>query len=136
VDESSGVADKSAAETIRAQREWECIQESVFGRKSTASFLEAAVSYMEGGGERRFLAPLIKYFGAQTLATIDQAAIDKTAKALCPDARPGTLNRQVYTPLSAVLNHAAVACASAGRLNGLRSRRGASDGWRPPKQTR
>src|SRR5580700_3202922 len=76
VDESSGVADKSAAETIRARREWECIQESVFGRKSTASFLEAAVSYMEAGGERRFLAPLIEHFGTQPLATVDQAAID------------------------------------------------------------
>ena len=88
VDESTGVADRSAAEAIRAQREWEFIQRSIFGRKATATFLEAAVAYMEAGGERRFLAPLIKHFGNQPLANIDQAAIDRAAKRLYPHAAP------------------------------------------------
>jgi hypothetical protein len=57
VDESTGVTDRKAAEAIRARREWEVLQGSVFGRKVTASFLEAAVSYMEAGGERRFMKP-------------------------------------------------------------------------------
>jgi integrase len=107
VDESSRVAERSAAEAIRARREWECLQASVFGRKATATFLEAAVAYMEAGGERRFLAPLIKHFGTQALASIGQAAIDRAAKVLYPHATPGTLNRQVYTPTSAVLKFAA-----------------------------
>ena len=50
VDESSGVAERSAAEAIRIQRESECLHASIFGRKATTSFLEAAVSYMETGG--------------------------------------------------------------------------------------
>jgi integrase len=107
VDESSRVADRSAAEEVRAQREWECLQASVFGKKATATFLEAAVAYMEGGGERRFLGPLIKHFGSQPLANITQAAIDRAARVLYPRATPGTLNRQVYTPTSAVLKRAA-----------------------------
>jgi integrase len=107
VDESSGVADRSAAEAIRAQREWECIQASIFGRKAIATFLEAGVSYLEAGGEKRFMAPLLKHFGSQPLAAIDQAAIDRAAKTLYPLGSPGTLNRHVYTPVSAVLKHAA-----------------------------
>ena len=107
VDESSRTADRSAAEAILAQREWECLQESIFGKKATATFLEAAVGYMETRGERRFLAPLIKHFGTQPLANITQAAIDRAAKLLYPDAKPSTWNRQVHTPTSAVLNFAA-----------------------------
>jgi integrase len=107
VDESSGVAEKSAAETIRAQREWESLQESIFGRKATATFLEAAVSYMEGGGERRFMGPLIKHFGSQPLANVDQAAIERAARTLYPKATKSTWNRHVFTPVSAVLKHAA-----------------------------
>jgi len=75
--------------------------------KAVATYLEAAVAYMEAGGERRFQAPLIKHFGATSLATLDQAAIDRAAKLLYPSAMAGTLNRQVYTPASAVLKFAA-----------------------------
>lgn len=107
VDESSGVADKQVAETIRARREWESLQASIFGRKTTATFLEAAVGYMEAGGERRFLGPLVKHFGTTTLARIDQTAIDRAATVLYPDASAATLNRQVYTPVSAALKFAA-----------------------------
>jgi len=107
VDETTGVADRKAAETIRARREWEILQASIFGRKATASFLEATVGYLESGGEGRYLQRLTDHFGGQPLVKIDQAAIDKAAKSLCPLAAPATVNRQVYTPVSAVLKHAA-----------------------------
>src|ERR1700683_5967 len=107
VDESSRTAERSLAETILAQRQWECEQSSVFGRKATATFLEAAVAYMEAGGERRFLDPLIKHFATTPLGNIDQTAIDRAAKLLYPTATAGTLNRQVYTPVSAILKFAA-----------------------------
>jgi excisionase family DNA binding protein len=107
VDESSRVAEKSAAEAIRIQREAECLQASVFGRKATVSFLQAAVDYMEQGGERRFVGPLIDHFGTCALASIDQAVIEHAAKLLCPKAAPSTANRQIHTPISAILKHAA-----------------------------
>ena len=107
VDESSGVAERSAAEAIRIQRESGRLHASIFGRKATTSFLEAAVSYMEQGGERRFLGPLIDHFGTTPLTQIDQAAIDRAAKLLCPKSAASTVNRQIHTPVSAVLKHAA-----------------------------
>ncbi|HZP75396.1 MAG TPA: site-specific integrase [Pseudolabrys sp.] len=107
VDESTGVADRSVAETIRAKREWAIIQESIHGRKETATFLEASVGYMEAGGERRFLKPLVDHFGTTALAQIDQAAIERAARTLYAGALPATINRQVFTPVSAVLKHAA-----------------------------
>jgi hypothetical protein len=41
------------------------------------------------------------------LAKVDQADIERTAWALYPAGSPATLNRQVFTPIAAVLNHAA-----------------------------
>jgi integrase len=105
--ESTGVTDAEAAEAIRAQREWEIIQRSVFGAEATATFVAAAVSYLEGGGERIYLKPIIARIGWVPLAKIDQTLIENTARALYPNASPSTLNRQAYTPISAVLKHAA-----------------------------
>jgi integrase len=105
--EGTGVADQKAAEAIRARREWEIVQRSVFGPEATATFVGAAVSYLEAGGERTYLKPIIARIGSVPLAKIDQALIEKTARALYPNGSPATLNRQAFTPIAAVLNHAA-----------------------------
>jgi integrase len=107
VDESTGTNDRKAAEALRIQREAELLNRSVFGRRATATFIEAAVMYMEAGGEAIYLGKLIDHFGTMSLASIDQAAIDAAALAIYPDAGPSTRNRKVYTPMSAVLKRAA-----------------------------
>lgn len=106
VDESTRLTDRRAAEALRAKREWEITQGSIFGRRATATFLEAAVSYMEGGGETRFLKPIIDQLGGVRLADIDQAMIEKVARTLYPGRAPATLNRQAIAPISAVMKHA------------------------------
>lgn len=107
IDESTRTDRREAAEALRIRREAELLDRSIHGRRATATFLEAAVSYMEAGGETRYLGPLIDHFGALRLAALDQMAIDVAAQALYPAAAPATRNRQVYTPISAVLRHAA-----------------------------
>lgn len=72
------------------------------------SFAAAALAYMRHGGERRPLRKLLRYFGEAPLAEIDQAAIEAAAEALFPHASPATRNREVFTPVSAVLKHAGV----------------------------
>lgn len=109
VRESTGIAlaNKEAAETVRAQREWQVIQGSVFGQGAVATFLAAAVGYLEQDGEGTFLQPILDRIGDVRLADIDQALIDKTARELYPGRAPATLNRQAYTPIAAVLRFAA-----------------------------
>ncbi len=107
VDESTRVTDRKLAEEIRSRREWEIVESSIHGRKTTATFLEAAVGYLEAGGERRFLKKVTEYFGDTPLAKINQAAIDRAAKVLYPNAKSSTVTRQLFTPTSAVLKHAA-----------------------------
>jgi len=71
-------------------------------------FAGAASAYMKAGGDRRFLVPLLRHFEDKPLVEIDQDAIDAAAEKLYPKASPATRNRQVYTPVSAILKRAGV----------------------------
>ena len=64
------------------------------------------MSYIECGGSKRFLKPVIQHFGNTPLARIDQDAIERGARNTYPRASNATLDRQFYTPTSAVLKHA------------------------------
>jgi integrase len=107
VEESTGTDNKKVAEEIRAKREADILAQSVYGRRATATFAEAALSYLENGGDKRFLDKAIRHFGTTPLAKIDQDAIDVGARKVYPDASPATRDRQFYTPVSAVIKHAA-----------------------------
>src|SRR5262249_36967616 len=48
------------------------------------TFLSAANAYLQGGGRRKYVAPLIRYFGETLLSEIDQKAIDTAATTLHP----------------------------------------------------
>ena len=54
MDESTKIADKALAEAVRAKREWEIVTRQIGGNRAVATFLEAAVSYLETGGEARY----------------------------------------------------------------------------------
>ena len=107
VEESTGPGDRRAAEEILIKREAEILEQSIHGRRATATFAAAALSYLEQGGSKRFTVPVIKHFGTLPLARIDQDALDQGAKKLYPDASPSTRNRQFYAIASAILHHAA-----------------------------
>lgn len=107
VDESTGLSNRADAEDQLALRAAEITKRSIHGDSATRTFAEAALSYMEAGGERTHLAPLIKHLGKRALGKIGQAEIDEAGKKLKPGAGPATLNRHIYTPAAAVLHHAA-----------------------------
>lgn len=89
-------------------REHELLQESIHGDPAVRTLAEAALSYMAAGGERQHVDPLLVHFGEKTLiASIGQAEIEAAALKLYPGAAPATQNRNVYTPMSAILHHAA-----------------------------
>jgi integrase len=107
VRETTGTADRRAAEEIRIKRENEILQRSIHGAQATATFGEAALSYLELGGSKDFLPPIVERIERTPLAKIDQDFIDKLALTMHPNAKPATRARAVYTPISAVLHHAA-----------------------------
>ena len=105
--ESSGTGERRRAEILRARREAELLDRHTFGRPATLTFAEAALAYLEAGGEARFLGRLIEYFGPRRrLVEIDNAAAQRAAGALYPGAAWSTINRQVIVPISAVYRFA------------------------------
>jgi integrase len=112
--ESTKTTRRDIAEAQRIKLEERLLGESVYGKKPFVTFGEAAISYLASGGKHRFLAnaktqepvgPFLK-FEASPLKKITQSDIDRAALEAYPDARPGTRNRQFYTPFVAVWNHA------------------------------
>lgn len=106
VDESTKVTDRGQAEALRIRREGEIFSRQIGGGRSVATFLEASVSYMENGGERRFLKPLMQHFGEKLLVEIGQIEVEACARKLYPELAPASVNRLVFTPVSAILTHA------------------------------
>src|SRR5260370_19114995 len=74
LEESTGTDDKKTTEEIRAKREAQILAESVYGRRATITFASAALSYLENGGSKRFLYPVINHSGTTPHVPIDQAA--------------------------------------------------------------
>lgn len=70
------------------------------------TFSEAAESYIQHGGEARYLPRLIEEVGHRPVAAMTPLEVRTTAVALYPDASPATRNRQAITPARAVLYHA------------------------------
>jgi integrase len=77
----------------------------VEGPQEEMTFAGAAVAYMNGRGERRFLTQAIKELGRIALSKIDQAEIDAAAVRAFPKGTAAYRNRNFYTPVSAVLKH-------------------------------
>jgi integrase len=90
----------------RVIKEWELeIERGRFDTKGE-TFMSAAVAYMKVGGDRRPIAKLIAHFGDKPLKEIRQQEIDAAATCLFPTHSAATRNREVYSPVSAVLKQA------------------------------
>lgn len=108
VDRTTGTPDRKKAQKILNAIKLD-IERGAFVRKGATTFAEAALSYIKTGGDARFLGPLTDYFRETPMQTIGQTEIDMAAIDLYPEATPATRNRQVYTPMSAIMRHAGFA---------------------------
>lgn len=108
VDRSTETRDEATAKRfLKALKEQ--IERGSFSERPAMTLAVAVTSYVQGGGEARFLEPILQYFGRGAVASeIDQASADAAAVAIYPDSTPATRNRQFYTPLSAVMKHVGI----------------------------
>lgn len=109
--ETTKTQDRDAADAIRIRRETEVLNATIHGTRATKSFTEAAVSYMEAPGksvhERRFVFPLVDALGRLPVGKITQAVLDEHIRKHFAGRTPATILRNVVTPVTAILNHAA-----------------------------
>lgn len=102
---SLGTRDENRAVELCAAYEARLWKRHTYGEAAVRTFEEAALSYMEAGGEERFLAALIKHFKGRAIGSIQPAEIRAAAAALYPNAGPATRNRQAIVPGRAVIMH-------------------------------
>jgi len=96
------------ADAFRHRRESEILERHAFGKSATLTFFEAALAYIQAGGEERFLEKIADHFGPdKRVADLDNAALQQAAIAIYPTAAPATINRQLIGPVSAVVAMAA-----------------------------
>src|SRR4051794_830718 len=102
VDRSTKALTKPLARKVI--RRWEReIERGEFATPAEPTFASAVVRYLKNGGDPRPTAKLLEYFKTTPLSRINQGAIDTCALALFPDHTSATRNREVYTPVSAIL---------------------------------
>lgn len=130
VDRSTKTDRKAVARKVIKLWESE-IERGVFNPKPTATFLSAAVAYMNAGGDSRPVEKLLVHFGEKPLNEIGQIEIDSAAAALFPNASAATRNRECYTPVLAIMRRAKVA-VQIERPIGWRGNR--STAWLEPHQ--
>lgn len=106
IDRSARTRKRAEAEALRAKWEADLFTRAVYGERAVATFAEASTAYMKAGGARDHLAALLGLVGLKKLSEIDQALVDGLA-AEREGSAPATLIRQIYTPISAVMNFAA-----------------------------
>lgn len=115
--ETTGTTDPDVAEAIRIKREAKLLHTSVFGSEGQdRTFAEAALSYLENGGEGKHLGVydpetgkwtrLLGVIGHLPLKAIGQEQANKAAQTLYPNCENSTKKRHCYVPLCAVINHA------------------------------
>lgn len=71
------------------------------------TFARAVTYYIELGHSPRFIQPLLTHFGTAPVDHITGEAVQQAAKKLYPGRAAATVVRQVYTPMTAILNTAA-----------------------------
>lgn len=93
----------------RVIKGWEGdIERGRFAKAVGPNFTTAANAYMKAGGDERPIAKLIAHFGETDLSAIGQGEVDAAAIELFPAHSAATRNREVYTPVSAVLKQAGI----------------------------
>lgn len=107
IDRSTKATERSVATKVLKEFQLE-IERGRFAKNKGPTFAEAVVRYLRDARDPRFVHRLLDYFGETPLADIGQQQIDDAAHALFPVSTPPTRNRQVYTPMSAILRHAGV----------------------------
>lgn len=73
------------------------------------TFGDAADEYLKicPDGETAYVERLLDYFEGTLLMDIDQAAIERCVAAHYPAAQPSTINRNIITPVAAILHRGA-----------------------------
>ena len=78
----------------------------IYGVEAVVTFDQAAIKYVEDGGDARFIVRVTELLNGVRIADIKPLDVRATAKKAYPNCAPATRNRQGITPIQAVINYA------------------------------
>lgn len=104
---SSNTTDRRLAEDIAIKEEAAHRRAAVHGTEAVLTFEVALALYAADSRDLRFTVPLLNHFEGWKVKDITGPVVRQAAKHIYPKAAPATLNRQVITPMRAIINHAA-----------------------------
>jgi integrase len=105
--ESTGETEREAAESYALKREADARKADEFGPESVLTFGTATGLYLDAGKSDRYLTPIFNKWERRLVREIKPGNVHDLAKQLYPKAGPATRNRQVISPVQAVINHSA-----------------------------
>jgi len=105
--ESTRETDKGHAETYATRREAEERRRAEFGDEAVITFGAATGIYLDAGKSERYLTPIFQKWEHKLVKDIKPGNVQDLARELYPKAGPATRNRQVISPVQAIINHAA-----------------------------
>jgi integrase len=109
VRESAGTTRLKAAEDYRDKLRKEILEQINNGPAASATFSTAVVIYLEKGGEKRFMKPILARFGHTKIKDITADKVSAFALERYSHLAPQTIKRELYTPLNAALKKACTA---------------------------
>jgi len=104
VRESAGTTSRRDAETYRDKLRQEVVEREIHGPAFGLTFAECVLVYLEKGGEKRFMSPILERFGEMRLRDITADKVTAFALERYGHLQPAGVKRQFYTPLNAALN--------------------------------
>jgi integrase len=104
VRESTRETDRRAAEGVAIKRAGEERRIAEFGPSSVLTFGAAVGFYLDEGGSERYLTPIFAKWEHKLVREILPGNVTDLARELYPVAGPATRNRQVISPVQAVVN--------------------------------
>lgn len=114
VRKSTGETDEKRAEEIASKREWAAHQARVYGEESVFTF-GAAVGLYTDKKAGRYVWPIFDRWKHKLVKDIKPGHVTDLADEMYPKAEAATKNRQVITPITAVINY----CAKRGKCHRL-----------------
>mgnify|MGYP001606871856 CR=1 FL=1 len=98
--QSTRTTNRETAESIRKELERD-LEDRAYNR--TACFADAVTVYVEKGGEKRFLPPIMDQFEGKRLKDMTPIEVSAFSLARYGHLAPLTVKRELYTPLNAVM---------------------------------
>lgn len=109
VRESTGTSRLRDAEAYRDKKRQEVIDQEIYGPGYSLTFADCVLLYLEKGGEKRFIRPILEKFGETRIQDLTADKVSAFRLEHYGHLAPASVKRTYYTPLNAAVRKGCIA---------------------------